>query len=612
MFVAGEGTPDSPYLIETPQQIDLLNLCPYERDAHFRLMFVEGQGTSESPYLVETAEQIDLLNACPYEWDAHFRLIFVEGEGRQDSPYLICTADQLQLAGMCQKERDAHFKLTADIDLDPDLPGGKVFDKAVMAFFAGVFDGNGHTISHLTADGQDHVGLFGYLTSGAEVRDVGVVDVNITGSGSSVGGLVGYNYAGNVIRCYSSGTVSGTGSVGGLVGYSNGSITSSHSAGAVSGGSSVGGLVGWNEFGGTVTQSYSTGAVSGTGQDSCVGGLVGYNYFGALTRCYSTGEVNGTGGSVGGLLGTNYGGSVAHCYSTGTVSGSSNVGGLVGYNEGTVTHCYSTGAVSGMSPVRGLVGENYGGDVARCFSTGTVSGNESVGGLVGSNSGSVSRSYTTGAVDANDNVGGLVGTNGERRCFLRCRDVPGIVDDSYSIASVLGNSTNYGGLVGKNYAGQINRCFSAGTVLGLAGFGGLVGSADANDVVASMWDTETSGQSTSPGGTGKTTAEMQTAGTFLEAGLPDAAGWDFVGESQNGTENIWAICEGGDYPRLAWEFVIGDFDADADTDFADFCILAEHWLAADGSFWCGQGCDLTNDGSVNWQDLMVFVENWLR
>jgi hypothetical protein len=110
---------------------------------------------------------------------------------------------------------------------------------------------------------------------------------------------------------------------------------------------------------------------------------------------------------------------------------------------------------------------------------------------------------------------------------------------------------------------------------------------------------------TSAGGTGKTTPEMQTARTFLEAG------WDSVGESKNGTEDIWAICEGVDYQHLAWEFVIGDFNADGDTDFADFSILAEHWLAADASFWCGQGCDLTNDGNVNWQDLMVFAENWL-
>ncbi len=77
--------------------------------------------------------------------------------------------------------------------------------------------------------------------------------------------------------------------------------------------------------------------------------------------------------------------------------------------------------------------------------------------------------------------------------------------------------------------------------------------------------------------------------------------------------DIWAICEGADYPHLAWEFVIGDFDADADTDFADFCMLAEHWLAADSSFWCGGGgTDLTNDGNIDFADLKVLSGNWLE
>ena len=71
--------------------------------------------------------------------------------------------------------------------------------------------------------------------------------------------------------------------------------------------------------------------------------------------------------------------------------------------------------------------------------------------------------------------------------------------------------------------------------------------------MSSFWDIETSGQTTSDGGTGKTTAEMQTSSTFLEAG------WDFVDETENGTEDIWYISEGEDYPRLMWEFVIGDF-----------------------------------------------------
>ncbi len=49
------------------------------------------------------------------------------------------------------------------------------------------------------------------------------------------------------------------------------------------------------------------------------------------------------------------------------------------------------------------------------------------------------------------------------------------------------------------------------------------------------------------GGTGKTTAEMQTAQTFLDAG------WDFLGETGNGMEDIWWIDEGKDYPHLWWE-----------------------------------------------------------
>jgi len=68
-------------------------------------------------------------------------------------------------------------------------------------------------------------------------------------------------------------------------------------------------------------------------------------------------------------------------------------------------------------------------------------------------------------------------------------------------------------------------------------------------ITASFWDLETSGLVTSDGGIGKTTAEMQTAATFLEAG------WDFVDETENGTENIWWILEGQDYPRLWWELI---------------------------------------------------------
>ena len=76
--------------------------------------------------------------------------------------------------------------------------------------------------------------------------------------------------------------------------------------------------------------------------------------------------------------------------------------------------------------------------------------------------------------------------------------------------------------------------------------GGLVGGFG-GPVYNSFWDVETSGQSFSAGGTGKTTADMQNTSTFLEAG------WDFVDETANGTEDIWWIDEGQDYPKLWWE-----------------------------------------------------------
>jgi len=386
------------------------------------------------------------------------------GTGEPNDPYQIATAAHLIALGETPADYDKHFILTANIDLDPNLPGRKVFDKAVIApdvndatwrfdgtRFTGVFDGNGHTISHLTMVGKDYLGLFGELSG--QVRNLGAVDVNVTGSGSFVGGLVGYNSWGSITTCHSTGAVSGIGQWSSL----------------------VGGLVGSN--GHTVTQCYSNSTVSG---ESFVGGLAGQND-----------------------------GTVTQCYSTGMVAGEFDVGGLVGRNDGEATNCYSTSTVSGVRFVGGLVGDNGGvtgwfmepcaGTVTNCYSTGTVSGDSSVGGLVGYNGGAPGGDFISSA--------------------------PG---------------------------GTVTDCYSSGLVNGTDRVGGLVGSntddsGNEGSVTRSFWDIQTSGQATSAGGLGKTTAEMQRAKTFLEAG------WDFVDETANGTDDIWKIAEGLDYPRLWWE-----------------------------------------------------------
>ena len=122
----------------------------------------------------------------------------------------------------------------------------------------------------------------------------------------------------------------------------------------------------------------------------------------------------------------------------------------------------------------------------------------------------------------------------------------GIIADCYSTSAVTGNG-HVGGLVGENWKGTVTTSYSTSSVTGSEDVGGLVGWNEEGTITMGFWDTETSGLNISAGGTGKTTVEMQTESTFLETG------WDFVGETANGTEDIWWILEGKDYPRLWWE-----------------------------------------------------------
>ncbi len=219
--------------------------------------------------------------------------------------------------------------------------------------FTGTFDGDDHEISDLYIDRLDtwYVGLFGYVNDGREIRNLGVVDADVSGE-SRVGGLVGQNRGGTVSNSYATGDVSGEHYVGGLVGLNRHTVENSYAMGDVSGEYFVGGFLGSNS--GTVSNSYATGDVSGVSE--YVGGLVGQN-------------INGT---------------VENSYSTGDVSGESCVGGLVGLNWCTVSNSYATGEVKGEEVVGGLVGQNRGGEVKNSYALGDVSGDqEYVGGLVG-------------------------------------------------------------------------------------------------------------------------------------------------------------------------------------------------------------------------------------
>jgi len=261
----------------------------------------------------------------------------------------------------------------------------------------------------------------------------------------------------------------------------------------------------------------------------------------------------GTGSGVGSLVGLMEFGAITNCYvRNGNVLGNSWVGGLAGRTYvNTITDCYIYADVSGFDKIGGLVGENYAGIIKNCSSVSTVNGIAKVGGLVGVNEflmeqGSIMPGYITGCcaegkIEGMFCIGGLVGDNLAR------------VTDSYATAEVIG-SNRIGGLVGHNYLWTgaivppaVSYCYAVGSVSGSDNVGGLVGVNEGGTVTNSFWDIQTSGQITSDVGTGKTTARMQMESTFTETG------WDFVGETEKGTEDIWWILEGQDYPRLWWE-----------------------------------------------------------
>jgi len=182
----------------------------------------------------------------------------------------------------------------------------------------------------------------------------------------------------------------------------------------------------------------------------------------------------------------------------------------------------------------------------------SITGLGNVGALVGNKQDgnlTVNNCYISGGVTGTNNVGGLVGYINMESAVSNC----------YSTGSVTGSSNIVGGLAGylRNQSNVVNS-YSTGSVNGNNFVGGLVGFLNASSVSNSFWDTQTSGTSTgigagnSTGATGKTTAQMKTAGTFT------SAGWDFELETTNGTDDYWDMdnvnsAYNSGYPFLSWE-----------------------------------------------------------
>ena len=239
--------------------------------------------------------------------------------------YTVTSADGLMNIAKLVNGGKSDINITLDTDIDLTgkdwTPIGTDYDNS----YKGTFDGGGHTITGLTFTTNDeYAGLFGWLNRAGTVKNVVMEGVQITSNqiyGGSIGGVVGYSW-GTIENCSVSGSVSGTVYVGGVVGAQiDGSITGCSSSATVKGTVDVGGVAGQTNSSATLTACYATGNVIieiDPIRNISGGGLVGFNGGNGLLACYATGNVTSTGSSTGnvhifGLLGDNYT-TVTACY----------------------------------------------------------------------------------------------------------------------------------------------------------------------------------------------------------------------------------------------------------------------------------------------------------
>ena len=206
--------------------------------------------------------------------------------------------------------------------------------------------------------------------------------------------------------------------------------------------------------------------------------------------------------------------------------------GTVAYSSSNVSYLGVTNASITIGEVDGtgcLCGYLYQGNIFSCYSSGDISGNKVSGGLIGVGWDSyINSCYSITNISIIDgSAGGLVGWAIDNN----------YINNSYAMGTVhAGNQS--GGLVG-TCDGFVNNCFSNGSVsVDTSDVGGLIGLTNGVVVSDCFWDTETSGQASSDGGTGKTTAQMKMFDTF------DSVGWDIDSDATDLNDG---------YPYLAWQ-----------------------------------------------------------
>ncbi len=466
-----------------------------------------GTGTEEDPFLIYNFETFIWISRHSTQWNAHYK----------------------QLVDI-----DAHLTSSSVYSLNQFLPIGT--NEYIP--FTGSYNGQGFTISnlHCSYPNDDYVGLFGYI-SGAQISNIVLSECDIDGT-NYVGGIAGKAVDGSSIsECSVEGEINGDTYTGGVVGYLEGmDITDCDvSYLTVRGGDYSGGIAGALENGNMHNCHRELCNVYG---GECVGGLIGKHLNGSITDCTSDGSIAFSELYVGGIVGYADSCTISNCTNESQLNhGPEEAGGICGHFSGTASMLVNNGRVYGSDQAGGLFGYFESGTIVQSYNTGEIPGSTSVGGLVGyMESGTIEQSYSTDAVSGSGNTGGLIG-----------QLVSGEISQCFSSGTVTGVD-RAGGLVGGCDGGVVSDSYSYAVVEGESNTGGLIGTQGEASIVNCFWDTTTSQQAESDGGTGLTWTQMMYPAPYIDAG------WDFLEETENGTVDIWGIdpASNGGYPYFAW------------------------------------------------------------
>ena len=381
-----------------------------------------------------------------------------------------------------------NYALKNDIDASGlvDAAGYNTIGRGDTAF-TGTFDGNGHTIVGLQANG----GIFGKLGKGAVVKNINIASSVFTGkaAGDSVGAVAAENNGGEIsgISGYGNAVKGSGGYIGGLVGKNYGGISNSRDqstviagAGTVAGGIAGvnGGIFDWSTLDakiGYIENAQSNSAVTTAGLSagqyaSNLGGIVGINEKHELSVLGPEFDTDINNVSAHGVTGK---------------AGSTKIsGGIVGTNNGKLTNIYNESIIHGSEAIGGIAGTNVMvvqddmfasqptlENIANAVEIIGDAGSKNVGGLVGKQDhATTNQGRNTGAITGCTNVGGMVGYNTAGSELNNLENSP---------QATITGITNVGGIAGVNEgvisADDQMNLINSGKIYGWENVGGIAG-----------------------------------------------------------------------------------------------------------------------------------------